>query len=98
MNSIFDALYYGNIRPWEKTMVAEGEYCKSVTELTSAERKLLSSLDDEQKSLLETLIKAHSDILEMSCREYYSEGLRLGIRLMAEAYEGKGKNFTSDES
>ena len=98
MNSIFDDLYYGNIRPWEKAMAAAGEYGKSVTELTLAERKLLSSLDGEQKSLLETLIKAHSDILEMSCREYYYEGLRLGIRLMAEAYEGKGKNFTSDKS
>ncbi len=98
MNSIFDDLYYGNIRPWEKTMAAEVEYCKSVTEVTSAERKLLSSLDGEQKSLLETLIKAQSDILEMSCREYYFEGLRLGIRLMAEIYEGKGKKFTSDKS
>lgn len=98
MKSIFDDLYYGNIRPWEKTMAAEVEYCKSVTEVTSAERKLFSSLDGEQKSLLETLIKAQSDILEMSCREYYFEGLRLGIRLMAEVYEGKGKNFTSDKS
>lgn len=98
MNSIFDDLYYGNIRPWEKTTAAKVEYCKSVTELTSAERKLLSSLDGEQKSLLETLIKAQSDILEISCREYYYEGLRLGIRLMAEVYEGKDKNFTSDKS
>lgn len=98
MNSIFDDLYYGNIRPWEKAMAAEGEYGKSVTELTSAERTLLSSLDGEQRSLLEILIKAQSNILEMSCKKYYFDGLRLGIRLMAEAYEGKGKNFTSDES
>lgn len=98
MNSIFDDLYYGNIRPWEKAMAAEGEYNKAVLELTSVERTLLKKLNDEERTLLETLIKAQSDILEMSCREYYSEGLRLGIRLMAEAYEGKGKNFTSDES
>lgn len=98
MNSIFDDLYYGNIRPWEKTMVSEGDYYKTVKNLTAIERKLMCVLQGEDRILLETLIKAQSDILEMSCIEYYYEGLRLGIRLMAEVYEGKGKNFTSDKS
>lgn len=97
MNSIIDDLYYGNIRPWEKTMSAEGEYLKSVADLTSAERKLLSLLDGEKKNLLETLIKAQNDILERSCREYYAEGLKFGIRLMVAVYEEGSKNFKSND-
>lgn len=96
MNSIIDDLYYGKIRPWEKTMSVEGEYRKSVADLTSAERKLLSLLDGELKDLLEKLIKAQSDIVESYCREYYTEGLKFGIRLMAAVYEDESENFKSD--
>lgn len=77
-------------------MSAEGEYRKSVADLTSAERKLLSLLDGELKGLLEKIIKSQSDIVESYCREYYTEGLKFGIRLMATVYEDESENFKSN--
>jgi hypothetical protein len=97
MNSILDDLYYGKIQPWEKAMVTEGEYSKAVAALTTAERKLFEVLQEEDRSLLESLIKAQGELLEWSCKEYYSDGVRFGIRLMAAVYEQGSKNLKSNE-
>ena len=96
MKSFIEEIYCGNIRPWEKAFVKDSKYQKIAMNFSMAENELINFLDGKEKELFNKLLKLHSDLIELSCREYYAEGVRFGVRLMTDVYENGSKNFKSE--
>lgn len=69
------------------------EYHKAMAAFSTAENKLQNLLEGESKILLDKLLNAHSELINLSSREYFYEGVKLGVKLMAAVYENDSKNF-----
>ena len=81
MNTIQD-LYYGRISPYEMSISTAPEYQKLKAIADKNEDSLRENLSDEQKELLEKLIKCITNISPISERDMFIAGFRLGMKLM----------------
>ena len=81
MNTIQD-LYYGRISPYEMSISTAPEYQKLKALADKNEDSLRENLSDEQKELLEKLIKCITNISSISERDMFIAGFRLGMKLM----------------
>ena len=79
---IIEDLYYGRISPYEMSISATPEYQKLKSIADRNEDLLRKSLSDEQKLLLDKLIKFVTDISSISERDMFMAGFRLGVKLM----------------
>ncbi|MCL2342861.1 MAG: hypothetical protein FWC62_03055 [Firmicutes bacterium] len=84
--NILEALYYGNIIPFEKHFERVPEFTKCVEAISDREEKLLSLLDEEQQRLLTELIEAESSLSCLSELEHFVEGFRLGAAFMLDTF------------
>ena len=83
MNLIKD-LYYGSIRPVDKTFNKHTEYAEKSKLQSELYRKLAEGITDEQKEVLDELIEALNGMSETAAAEAFSDGFRLGAELVLE--------------
>ena len=93
MKSFVQALYYGDLIPWERGRPQNPEY----TSISHKIRDIKAHLKDtmppgewERFEKLETLYMKSSDIESIDAFAY---GLNMGILLMIEAFDFKGKQL-----
>ena len=81
-----DKLWYGNISPFEQC--TRGDKClKELLPLIARNRdELGASLTDKQKEALEKFEDCMNEMHNITERDPFSYGFRLGVRLMAEAF------------
>jgi len=84
--NIFEALYYGEIAPYEKCFNHSPEFVKCVATISDSEEKLCERLNEEERALLDRLTNAEGDLSELSILEYFAEGFRLGAAFMLETF------------
>jgi len=84
--SILEALYYGNIAPWEKHFERGSEFAKHVQVISDSEAKLIAVLNGEEQQLLTQLIEAESSLSCLSEVEHFVEGFRLGAAFMLDTF------------
>ena len=81
-----DELWYGNIAPFEQCTRGD-KRLKELLKLVARNREDLDgTLTDKQKETLEKFEEALNEMHGIAERDAFSYGLRLGIRLTAEAF------------
>ena len=84
---ILEELWYGNITPTEYSRIENNANYKEALRLVKQnQERLIATLNDEQKALLEKLLTASEEfanIIELDC---FKVGFKLGARLAIETY------------
>lgn len=88
MQSILEALYYGNLCPGEKPPATDSVTEKDQAAYYCYALQLEQTLGEKEKALFEAFAQANQELCEHSCCEYFSDGFRLGARLMMEIMQG----------
>ncbi|WP_317854393.1 DUF6809 family protein [Chakrabartyella piscis] len=84
-NSIFYALYYGAVAPWENSnLFLSKEHKETLDIANDLQEKLTSQLGDESKKLLDEFLKTDAKIGSFFEEEKFKDGFILGARLMIE--------------
>ena len=81
MNTLED-LYYGNIVPNEKCAKLDDEVKELLKLLNRNEEKLVATLTEAQKETFEKYKDCNREISEISEREKFLNGFRLGARII----------------
>lgn len=81
MNTLED-LYYGNIVPNEKCAKLDDEVKELLKLLNRNEEKLVATLTELQKETFEKYKDCNREISEISEREIFLNGFRLGARIV----------------
>ena len=79
---ILEDLYYGNLFPNEKCAKLDDETKELLVLLNRNEEKLIATLSDEQKETFEKYKDCNREISEISEREIFLNGFRLGARII----------------
>ena len=77
MQSILEALYYGNLCPSEKPPIPGSDTEKDQAAYYDFALQLEQSLNGKEKELFVAFAQANQKLCEHSCCEYFSEGFRL---------------------
>ena len=89
-NSIFYALYYGAVSPWENShLFSSQEYKDTLKLATELQEKLLEQLNEDSKKLLDEFLKADAKVGSFFEEEKFKDGFILGARLMIETLSDK---------
>jgi hypothetical protein len=96
MARVLEEFWYGNINPAEKLFTRNTEFEHLLKLLCKNEEKLLSSLNESEKETFQKYQECQRVISQISECEVFTEGLKLGLKIMAEAYSDDGifKNLT----
>ncbi len=87
MRKILEDLYFGNIMPYEKRMVASSELRRLERRAADCESQLTERLNEEERQLLNVLINAQQEIDSITVMENFILRFRLDVRLMAECMD-----------
>ena len=83
---IIRELWYGNVAPFEQSTRGDKQL-KELLKLMARNRdELGEGLTEKQKETLEKFEEALNEMHSIAERDAFSYGLRLGLRLMAEAF------------
>ncbi len=78
-------LYYGNLFPHEQCATLNDETKKLLRLLNRNEEKLIATLSDEQKETFEKHKDCHREISEISERQSFITGFKLGAKIVIES-------------
>lgn len=87
MRRILEDFYYGNIAPNEQIMAPDSELKRAAERVACYEGQLTERLKENEKAILEKLIRSQHEIDSITALENFILGFRLGIRLMAECMD-----------
>ena len=89
---VIENLFYGNICPCEKTLTRGSEYSRLLQLAAKNEEKLSSLLSPQQTEQFEKLKECIIDMNNISEKEAFVDGFRLGVQLIAESiYDKSGE-------
>ena len=91
MSSIFEELYYGNIHPYDRVYSQDSHYSRLAQLKRINYEKLVATLDESEKDLLEKYIEAEFEQNGIVCYDTFTYAIKLGIMLMAETFAGAGQ-------
>ena len=101
MQSIFEELYSGNVRPVTEGYVKNLAYMEAVSVKNGYLDKLTATLNKSEKELLDKYSEARAVIGDMENFNTFSYALRFGILLMVEAftkgYKASGESGAYEE-
>ena len=89
MRNILEDLYFGNINPNEKQFVRNSDYDKTIQAIAESEDKLNEFLTGKEKSLFLDYVNAQSKINSITAIEYFTDGFRIGAKIMLEVMSDK---------
>lgn len=87
MRNILEDLYYGNISPYDKRIAANSELRSLIGRVADCEDQLTKQLNEAEQQTLKRLITAQHEIDDITAKEYFILGFRLGVRLAAECMD-----------
>lgn len=96
MQSILRKLYHGDIRPDVKTHAKDSPYAKALRKSIEIKDRLVATLDDSERELLEDYCEAHSAVDSIVNFDTFTYALRFGVLLVVEVYTNGG-GMTADE-
>jgi len=86
MKSILEEFAYGSILPGGRTFKWDSEFAEAMSILTSCEKKLLDTLNADEKALYEKYTDAQGEIDELTAVKSFIYGYKLGLLMTAEAF------------
>ena len=84
-----EKLYYGHIRPHEKTVDPESRPAVLQDLLVSSDEDLTRLLPENCRGTYEAFKAAYDELYELAQKEAFADGLSLGLQL---GFEGLGRN------
>lgn len=82
---ILEDLYYGNLFPHEKVSKLDDETKELLGLLNRNEEKLIATLSDEQKEIFEKFKDCNREISEISERQFFITGFKIGAKIVIES-------------
>ena len=86
--------YYGNIVPTDKDIRRGSEYSKLLNMSVRNEEKLLPTLTKEQKVIFEKYKDCVIEMNSISEKEAFIQGMKLGIKIVAETFIEESTQFS----
>lgn len=83
---ILDELWYGNIEPFEQSTLGDKRFAELLKSVNQNREELNCMLTDKQKETLEKYEESLNEMYNVTERDAFSCGFRLGARLTAEAF------------
>ena len=87
MRKILEDFYYGNITPNEQQMAPDSELKRAIDRVARYESQLKEQLKENERAILEKLIRSQHEIDSITALENFILGFRLGVRLVAECMD-----------
>lgn len=87
MRKTLEDFYYGNIAPGTQQMAPRSELKRAVDRVTRFENQLMEQLGEAGQTALGKLIESQHEINDITARENFILGFRLGVRMMAECMD-----------
>ena len=84
MRSILEELFYGNICPNTDCRSRDKETKQLMGYIADHHDNLLSTLNDQQKELLEKFDDCYNELTDINEREIFSYAFKLGMRVAIE--------------
>ena len=84
MRSILEELFYGNICPNSDCRNHDKEMKQLMGYIADHHNNLLSTLNDQQKELLEKFDDCYNELTDINEREIFSYAFNLGMRIAIE--------------
>ena len=84
MRSILEELFYGNICPNTDCRSHDKETKQLMGYIADHHDNLLSTLNDQQKEILEKFNDCYSELTDINEREIFSYAFKLGMRIAIE--------------
>jgi hypothetical protein len=84
MRSILEELFYGNICPSTDCRRRDKETKQLMGYIADHHDNLLSTLNDQQKEILEKFDDCYNELTDINEREIFSYAFKLGARIMLE--------------
>ena len=84
MRSILEELFYGNICPNSDCRSHDKETKQLMGYIADHHDNLLSTLNDQQKELLEKFDDCYNELTDKNEREIFSYAFKLGMRIAIE--------------
>lgn len=84
MRSILEELFYGNICPNSDCRSHDKETKQLMGYIADHHDNLLSTLNDQQKELLEKFDDCYNELTDINEREIFSYAFKLGMRMAIE--------------
>ena len=88
MRRTLEDFYYGNITPNEQQMAPDSELKRATDRVARYESQLKEQLEENERAILEKLIRSQHEIDSITALENFILGFRLGVRMMAECMDG----------
>ena len=82
MRSILEELFYGNICPNTDCRSTDKETKQLMGYIADHHDNLLSTLNEQQKEILEKFDDCYNELIDLNEREIFSYAFKLGARLM----------------
>ena len=89
MRSILEELFYGNICPNTDCRSYDKETKQLMGYIADHHDNLLSTLNEQQKELLEKFDDCDNELTDITEREIFSYAFKLGAKIMLEVLTGK---------
>ena len=87
MRRTLEDFYYGNITPNEQQMAPDSELKRATDRVARYESQLKEQLKENERAILEKLIRSQHEIDSITALENFILGFRLGVRMMAECMD-----------
>ena len=89
MRSILEELFYGNICPNTDCRSTDKETKQLMGYIADHHDNLLSTLNDQQKELLEKFDDCYNELTDINEREIFTYAFKLGARIMLAVFSEK---------
>ena len=89
MISILEELFYGNICPNTDCRSTDKEAKQLMGYIADHHDNLLSTLNDQQKELLEKFDDCYNELTDINEREIFTYAFKLGARIMLAVFSEK---------
>lgn len=92
MRSILEELFYGNICPNTDCRSHDKETKQLMGYIGDHHDNLLSTLNDQQKEILEKFDDCYNELTDINEREIFAYAFKLGARIMLAVVYGQSEN------
>ena len=90
---IIEEFWYGNINPAERPFQKQRRFDKAFRMLTKNEEKLLETLNDQEKELLEKCVSCYDEMIQITECQTFIKGFKLGARFTIACFENENDIF-----
>ena len=84
MRSILEELFYGNICPNTDCRIQDKEIKQLMRYIADHHDNLLSTLNDQQKEILEKFDDCYNELTDINEREIFAYAFKLGMKIAIE--------------